>query len=194
MAGTDIKNADNIDAVQFVIQSTHVAAAPAGHARLYRLNDGAWYEADENGQGFARFKQPCARVRHSANQSIASGGMAKVLTFNTEDYDTDSIHDNGVAPSRLTCQTAGLYLIIGQAEWQSNTSGRRALVIRLNGTTYIAISDDIASGPNGQVVMTTWLLGVGDYIELMAFQDSGTNLNVIGGQAHSPVLAMCRIG
>jgi len=194
MAGTDIKNADNIDAVQFVIQSTHVAAAPAGHARLYRLNDGAWYEADENGQSFIRAAQPCARVRHSANQSIASGGAAKVLTFNTEDYDTDSIHDNGVAPSRLTCQTAGHYLIIGQAEWQSNTSGRRTLTIVLNGATYIAISNDIAAGPNGQVVMTTSLLNVGDYVELTAYQDSGTNLNVIGGQAHSPVLAMHRIG
>lgn len=193
MAGTDIKNADNIDAVQFVIQSTHVTAAPAGHARLYRLNDGAWYEADENGRGFARFKQPCARVRRSADQSIASGGEAKVLTFNTEDYDTDSIHDNG-APSRLTCQTAGLYLIIGQAEWQSNASGHRSLIIRLNGTTPIAISKDIAAGPNGQVVMTTWLLNVGDYVELTAYQDSGTNLNVIGNKAHSPVLAMCRIG
>lgn len=194
MAGTDIKNADNIDAVQFVIQSTHVAAAPAGHARLYRLNDGAWYEADENGQSFIRAAQPCARVRHSANQSIASGGAAKVLTFNTEDYDTDSIHDNGVAPSRLTCQTAGHYLIIGQAEWQSNTSGRRTLTIVLNGATYIAISNDIAAGPNGQVVMTTSLLNVGDYVELTAYQDSGTNLNVIGNVPHSPVLAMHRIG
>lgn len=194
MSGTDIKNADNIDAVQFVIQSTHVAAAPAGHARLYRLNDGAWYEADENGQGFARFKQPCARVRHSANQSIATGGAAKVLTFNTEDYDTDSIHDNATNPSRLTCQTAGLYLIIGQAGWQSNTSGRRALSIRLNGTTYIADSNDIAAGPNGQIIMTTWLLNVGDYVELTVYQDSGTNLNVIGNVPHSPVLAMHRIG
>jgi len=191
MAGTDIKNA-NIDAVQFVIQSSHVGAADADHARIYRHTDG-WYEADENGQSFIRAAQPTARVRNNANQSIASS-VAKVLTFNIANYDTDSMHDNVTNPTRLTCQTAGLYLIVGQVEWQSNTSGRRALSIRLNGATYIAISNDIAAGTNGQVVMTTYRLNVGNYVELTAYQDSGTNLNVIGGKACSPVLAMHRIG
>ena len=77
-----------------------------------------------------------ARVYNSAAQSITTSS-ATALTFDTERYDTDTIHSTSVNTSRLTCITAGIYIISGQMEFASNTVGLREVFIQLNGTTRI---------------------------------------------------------
>ena len=98
---------------------------------LYRWSGAAWQAITMSpiGQG--------ARVYHNAAQAIAtSSGTA--LAFNNERYDTDLIHDPATNNSRLTCQTAGKYLIIANIQWAANATGFRQLGIMLNGTTTIA--------------------------------------------------------
>ena len=52
-----------------------------------------------------------ARVHNSANISVSDSTWTS-MTFDSERYDTDSIHSTASNTSRLTCVTAGKYLII----------------------------------------------------------------------------------
>src|SRR4051794_16526480 len=57
---------------------------------------------------------PSCAVYNDAAQSIPDGALT-ALTFNTEHFDTDSIHSTSSNTSRLTCQTAGIYVITASA-------------------------------------------------------------------------------
>lgn len=123
-----------------------------------------------------------ARVQRAAAQSIANNTFTAV-TFATEEYDSGSYHDTSTNTSRLTVPVAGKYLITGSIEYAANATGVRAAGIRMDGTTYIA-SQSTAS--LGAVLATTVNVSVvrdlaaSAYVELMAYQTSGGNLNALG--------------
>ena len=77
-----------------------------------------------------------ARAHHSSNQSITNNTFT-VLSLNSERWDTDSIHDNSTNNSRLTCNTAGKYIITAGVYWGQDTSGERVLEIFFNGATVL---------------------------------------------------------
>lgn len=136
-----------------------------------------------------------ARVYHSANQSILNNTLT-ALAFDSERVDTDTIHDTATNNSRLTCKTAGVYSISGTAEYANNVTGNRELAVRLNGTTYIAaIKYPAATLLTSLVVIETkYALVVNDYVELIAFQDSGGALNVTASANYSAEFMMARLG
>lgn len=134
----------------------------------------------------------CARVFHNAAQSIAHNTVT-VLAFNSERYDTDTIHDTVTNNSRLTCKTAGKYTITGNAEWAGNASGFRELAILLNGTTIIGTNDLSVGGVAGTLshcVSTEYALAINDFVELRAYQNSGAALNVSSSGNYSPEFSM----
>ncbi len=140
---------------------------------------------------------PRARVYHSAAQTIASNLTAfTALAFNSEREDTDSMHDPVTNNTRLTCNTAGTYVISGHVLFASNATGVRRLAIRLNGATYLAGTDAAAmsGAPMRLGVATVFPLSAGDYVELLVAQNSGGDLNVNTNAAQSPEFAMCRVG
>jgi hypothetical protein len=53
--------------------------------------------------------RPAVILRKNANQSISSGVDTKI-TFETEDLDTDTMHDPATNNTRITINTPGLYL------------------------------------------------------------------------------------
>ena len=139
-----------------------------------------------------------AKVYHDADQTISNNTWTN-LSFNSEQYDTDTIHDNVTNNSRLTCKTAGKYLIIGRVWWEQNNTGHRLMLIRKNGGTIIAdFNIDPPSDANNYCMMQICLienLSVNDYVELRVCQDSGGNLDILTqGNARSPMFEMQRIG
>ncbi|KKM04831.1 hypothetical protein LCGC14_1760300, partial [marine sediment metagenome] len=78
-----------------------------------------------------------ARVYNDAAITLTTN-VVKFLTFNQERYDTDTIHSTSSNTDRLTATTAGKYLISATVEIESNGTGRRNLLIELNGSTAIA--------------------------------------------------------
>lgn len=147
----------------------------------------------ENGIFDAHF-QPGCRTGHSANQSLTNSTNT-VIAFDTERWDTDTIHDNVTNNSRLTCKTAGKYQISACIAYASNATGDRETSIRLNGTTVIAY--DTRSAVNGAVTIATistlWDMAVNDYVEVLGFQTSGGALNVTTNAAYSPEFMMVRV-
>ncbi len=138
-----------------------------------------------------------ARVYHDANQTISNATLT-ALACNSERYDTDSIHDNSTNNTRLTCITAGKYVISGSIRFAyGNTTGAyRIVIIRINGTTEIARQATFPSKAEDihLSITTIYNLGVNDYAELIVYQNSGGNLNVEVVSNYSPEFMMQRIG
>jgi hypothetical protein len=120
-----------------------------------------------------------ARVYKPTATSMASG-VSQAVVFTNSRFDTDGMWSSSVNPSRLTCQTAGLYAISGTLLWAASGGGFLRLArILLNGTTFIAEQDTkFQTGATSYAnVATEYYLNVGDYIELVGYQDSGAALN-----------------
>ena len=144
--------------------------------------------------GTAKFGAiPGARVRNSLAETIAASSLV-TLSYNTEDFDTGGLHSTTTNTSRLTAPVAGKYLITASAEWTANTSGRRILILVLNGSAQImrdSVSPNNTSslGPE-QSLETVYQLGAGDYVEVVAYQDSGSSLAVQAYDKASPAFSM----
>ena len=135
-----------------------------------------------------------ARVHNSANISLSNNTMT-TLTFDSERFDTDTIHSTSTNTGRLTTKTAGKYLISATVQFATNTTGKRILRLRVNGSTLIADTAITASGDSRDATITTlWDLAADDYVELQALQDSGGALNVEAESNSSPEFMMARIG
>jgi len=137
-----------------------------------------------------------ARVTHSVSQTIPNATFT-TIAFDTERWDTDGIHDNVVNNSRLTCRTAGKYLIVANIRLDDAVNGTRFRVeIYLNGITTIA-SQDFAVGATQLchlVVATIYDLAVNDYVETRSYQNSGDSQTITKLAAESPEFMMHRIG
>ena len=134
-----------------------------------------------------------ARVYNSANISIPHATFT-ALTFDSERYDTDAIHDTATNTSRLTCKTAGKYIIDGNVEWGNGADTGRYCRIRLNGTTDIAAVAQAGQAWMVQQVSAVYDLAVNDYVELVVYQSTGGAFNALVGANYSPEFWMQRIG
>jgi len=137
-----------------------------------------------------------ARVYDSGNITINNSTVTK-LTFDSERYDTDTIHSTVANTGRLTCNTDGVYLIIANIYWENlDTDGLRMMTILLNNATDIAIVR--ASPPTalsfGQVITTIYELSATDYVEVKVLQDSGSAEDILASANVSPEFMMSRIG
>jgi hypothetical protein len=137
-----------------------------------------------------------ARVYNTVNISIPHNTMT-ALTFNSERYDTDTMHDLVTNPGRLTCKTAGKYEIGAGMVLGASGTGRRYAELRLNGTTVIDIFQiPVNSASAGTILKlnTQYDLAVNDYVEVRVLQDSGGALNVEASGNYSPEFWMARVG
>lgn len=172
------------------------ATPSSGLVRLYAKTDGRVYSKDDAGVEYEVSQRTVgARVHNNAPITLTTG-VPTALTFNSERFDSGSVHSTSVNTSRLTAPVAGTYDIKGHASFAANATGVRNLDIRLNGTTVIASQlQPAASGIITTVsVPTTYQLAANDYVELVAFQSSGGDLNVNAAGNYSPEFVMYRLG
>jgi hypothetical protein len=192
----------NIDSVQMDEQASTPATPAAGKSVIFLKADGLYVVDDAGdvtgplvsaaGGGYTQG----ARVYNNANISIGNDSWT-ALTFNSERYDTDTIHDTTTNTGRLTCVTAGKYVISGHVRFPANNANYRSVAIKLNGTTYMAIQKSVNMGAGEAVMMsvsTIYSLSATDYVELVVHQNSGGALNVEYVANYSPEFAMQRIG
>lgn len=158
--------------------------------------------AEGSGTGLARdthqhaYNPPACRVYNNANISITTSGVAQALTFNSERYDTDSMHSTSADTGRITFNTAGLYHVFATIEFASNATGYRQAYLRVNGTTVIAASSCPAATSLGTELMLScvWKFAAADYVEVFVAQLSGGALNVAGASAFSPEFGATWVG
>lgn len=132
---------------------------------------------------------PTCRLYNSAAISAATSGTYVLLTWDTEEVDTDTMHD--ASTSRLIATTAGRYLVQGLASFAANAIGLRAVNIRKNAAGAIGggtqlmtpVSNSVGASSATTVGFSfTILLAATDYLEAFAMQNSGGALNVSAGR------------
>jgi hypothetical protein len=133
---------------------------------------------------------------HNTTQSIASAS-ATAVALNTEQADAAGFHDNATNNSRLTIPAGkgGLYLVGGAIRFNTAAAGtRRYLGLRANGTTTLGEFEQpaTASFPTcfGAVVV---FLSATEYVEMLAFQDSGGAVNLINSTNAWPKFWLVRL-
>ncbi len=123
---------------------------------------------------------------NSVNISIPNN-LTTLMTFDSEIYDTDTIHSTTTNTDRLTVPTGVSYVkITGQAHFQANATGGRNAYITKNGVpASISGAQQTTSSAttNSIFPIISPILAVvpGDYFSLNVVQDSGGVLDFING-------------
>ena len=118
------------------------------------------------------------------------------IDFNQQRWDDPDNNQWAIGtPTRLTCQFDGIYVITGSVRWATSAVGRRALAVFLNATTYIVVQTEAGLDAENidQSVTTTYKLNAADFVELLGYQSSGGNLNILSSGNFSPEFSMVRV-
>ena len=185
------KGSDNVFPKLLVSLNTSDPAAPSDSSWKVYAKSGGIYARSSNAiagpfaasSGSSSFVG--ARVFNSATQSINDSTITAV-TFDSESYDTSSIHDTGSNTSRLTASATGYWRLTGGTTWDSNTTNLRYLWWRIDGTTEVdggMVTGSPAATSLAQITTVTLSLTSGQYVELIAYQTSGGARDIGGTSA-----------
>lgn len=137
---------------------------------------------------------PRARMYKSADQSIADSSWV-VMQFDTGNYDNGSL----IGTNKFEISVDGIYSIKAGQGFRANGTGRRLGLIRLNGAGGSTIAQFRMRAENSLPDLTLWTISTdyelsdGDDIEIWIWQNSGGNLNTVGGLS-SHWASICLIG
>ena len=112
---------------------------------------------------------PACRLQQSAAQTVPDS-TTTALAFGNEIYDTDGMHDNATNNSRITIQTAGIYIVTASVGYTSTPTAANELYIQLGGSTRI-VEDSALSGAAYKCVSVTYAFSAADYIEVIVYAD-----------------------
>lgn len=137
---------------------------------------------------------PRARVYHSVDQNVTTATLTTVA-FNSERYDTGTIHDNSTNNSRLTCKEPGTYSIGASVSFSGNGTGMRILAIYRNGTRIAShVGVPVTGDATDLTIVTQYDLVATDYVEVKVYQTSGGTLQISTLSTYSPEFWMSRVG
>lgn len=132
---------------------------------------------DDNGIAIA------ARGYLVANQAMTTATVT-VITLTGESFDTHAMHDLVTNNSRITVPQTGKYLVVATVA-HGATSGQVQTRIHKNGAFWsLCAAAGTAFGINLQCV-DVMSLAAGDYVELAAYQASGSTFNAGGGEGQT---------
>jgi hypothetical protein len=138
---------------------------------------------------------PMAQATRTAVQSIANN-TTSFVSFTTESFDTDGMFT--ATDTKITVQTAGVYLVTGFMTYASNGTGARISSIEKNAASAGAgtrlaqfFGNGIAGDDFGVALSAVANLAANDTLHLTCYQTSGGALNT--GASH-PVLSAVWIG
>ncbi len=133
------------------------------------------------------YRPPTCRVFHNTTQNLAASTETP-LVFNSERWDTDSMHSTSVDTGRITINTAGVYDIKTTIEISAGAGSWSSYIFfRVDGVTRIARTQTLTPDTLGTVLTlaTTWKFTVGQYVEVVAWQNSGAE-TVISSASATP--------
>ena len=186
------------------------AGGEQGRLMIYVYNNGAAVVAanfyHDSVHVPLRFDTPALAVRAfdtTATQTVNTGA-ATVITFDSEDYDTNTFH--GTSTSRLVVPTSGdgYYRVTGRVRWSATAAaGWRQLRIEKNSagtattanivglTTVAAVTTSVVFD---QEVTATVYLAAASYVEVFAATSENTTIATLAAAYDSPSFEMYRIG
>lgn len=134
------------------------------------------------------YTPPMVRAYNSAAISLTNNVEA-VLTYDSERFDTDTMHSTSSNTGRLTKNSAGKYIEGAHAEFAANATGYRQSRIRHQTSTaaFALVIAPVNSAAIVTVIIATgaYAFAVNDYSESLGYQNSGGALNVNASAAYS---------
>lgn len=130
---------------------------------------------------------PSCRLYRDTGLSLSTGSFT-AIPWTQERWDNDGLHSVSTNPERVTIQEPGRYWL-GAHVWFDFTGGNAtALMFVVNGTREIARHLHGVASIHAQqlTIATEWSFSAGDYVEVHAFQDSGSTQSIGSFDAHSP--------
>jgi hypothetical protein len=179
--------------------STAPLVSTSSDSILYRDLINTRLMVSESGRAYAdAFLYERVRLYNTAAQTLVDATLT-AITFDTELYDTASLHSLTLNTSRITIPAAGYYNIGANVQFTANAVGDRLIEIRLNGTTTRpcasrVLTNTVAGQPTNMNLSADYLFAAGDYIELFARQASGGPLDIVLSAHFSPAMWAHRIG
>lgn len=126
-----------------------------------------------------------AERRVTTPTAIGLGTSSTVVPANTETplpihsvLADNNAFFSAAQPTRWTCKTAGLYYVSGWLQWTSSaTTGNTAIILKVNGTTYIAANHVPAHNLGGfnQMCSGLWYFHANDYVQCIATKSSANS-------------------
>jgi len=122
---------------------------------------------------------PAFRVGRDSEQAISNSSHT-VITFNSEQFDTDNAYDTSNGRFTVPSGKAGKYFFYGHFRFQANGIFDTAIEIHKNGSQIVHI--EFGANGNYPSCQASYIadLAVGDYIQLTAYQTSGSTKNLTG--------------
>lgn len=144
---------------------------------------------------------PSCRVYHNTTQSLAHA-TETTLAFNSERYDTDTMHDTSTNNSRITFNTAGLYQVNACIEIANSTDYTFFFAfIALNAglTALVAAGSQMADAADLIPILTmstVYKFAAGDFIQVRAQQNNGASAarNLTANSNRSPEFSATWLG
>lgn len=121
---------------------------------------------------------PSCRVYNSALINVVNA-TDTLLTFDSERFDTNTMHDTVTNPGRITFTTAGVYVVSFTGQFIAATDYTQGnAYIRLNGTTPIGLGSSVGTSTLSTAGMfvschTIYKFAAADYVEVMVRQTNG---------------------
>lgn len=123
------------------------------------------------------YDPPRCAVRLTADQTIANSTDV-AIDWDEAVWDSHGDMWDSGAPSRVTITRSGLYYILPSALWEEDDVNRRALFLEVNGVRRRG-QQQASSEPIEHQLPAITNLADGDYIEIVARQNSGTSQDLI---------------
>jgi hypothetical protein len=125
---------------------------------------------------------------NAGTQGITAGAAAVALTFDSEEYDSATMHSTSSQTSRVTIPSGGggTYHVNGRTQ-KNGVNGLLVLELRKNGgATPIRSTEANTSTVMSLVISDAVVLAAGDYLELFASHSSNdANLGSANAQSAS---------
>lgn len=136
--------------------------------------------------------RPFCDVDSSSSTSLTAN-TATLISYDTENFDNDGMHSTTTNPSRIICQTLGVFTL--HYYWRvSSVSGTQTLNLRLNSggssSGGSSLSTTTYTGVNQiERTLTYNFANIGDYVEMFA-TTSGTGQSASGGNRITGITAL----
>jgi hypothetical protein len=121
---------------------------------------------------------------HNSTAQVTANNTNTTLTFDTESFDTDGFHSTSTNTGRITIPTGlgGKYLVNATARFGLSGVGLKNLKLYVNGSASVDLCEEVNNAFQYQLISKSVILNLsaGDYLELVAFQTSGGNLDFFG--------------
>lgn len=134
---------------------------------------------------------PACYAYRTTGLSVANNTLTAV-NFDSEKYDTDTMHDLAANTNRITIFTSGTYIVTFNGTWNKNTTGTRMAILRKNGTTILDRDTRLTGGADllvGHSLSWQGALVATDYVEILVHHTAGAALILLA----SPFLTAAKL-